>query len=90
MGTKTGIEWTDATWNPMTGCTRISAGCDHCYAATVAERRTRCRSWFSLCRACHWTSQMERGVGRDEHAIRMRGGNRRADRHPVGSSSSAR
>lgn len=41
MGTKTGIEWTDATWNPMTGCTRISAGCDHCYAATVAERRTR-------------------------------------------------
>jgi protein gp37 len=41
MGTKTGIEWTDATWNPMTGCTKISAGCDHCYAAVVAERRTR-------------------------------------------------
>lgn len=41
MGTKTGIEWTDATWNPMTGCTKISAGCDHCYAAIVAERRTR-------------------------------------------------
>ena len=41
MGTRTGIEWTDATWNPMTGCTKISAGCDHCYAATVAERRTR-------------------------------------------------
>lgn len=41
MGTKTGIEWTDATWNPMTGCTKLSAGCDHCYAAVVAERRTR-------------------------------------------------
>ena len=41
MGTRTGIEWTDATWNPMTGCTKISAGCDHCYAAVVAERRTR-------------------------------------------------
>jgi protein gp37 len=41
MGTKTGIEWTDATWNPMTGCTKLSAGCDHCYAALVAERRTR-------------------------------------------------
>lgn len=41
MGTRTGIEWTSATWNPMTGCTRISAGCDHCYAQTVAERRTR-------------------------------------------------
>ena len=41
MGTNTGIEWTDATWNPMTGCTKISAGCDHCYAAIVAERKTK-------------------------------------------------
>ncbi len=41
MGTRTRIEWTDATWNPMTGCTKVSAGCDHCYAAVVAERRTR-------------------------------------------------
>ena len=35
------IEWTDATWNPMTGCTKISAGCDHCYAYTVAYTKTR-------------------------------------------------
>ncbi len=41
MGTRTGIEWTDATWNPMTGCTKITAGCDHCYANIVAERKTR-------------------------------------------------
>lgn len=41
MGTKTGIEWTDATWNPMTGCTKISAGCDNCYAYTVAHTKTR-------------------------------------------------
>lgn len=41
MGVKTGIEWTDATWNPMTGCTKISAGCDHCYAYTVAQTKTR-------------------------------------------------
>jgi protein gp37 len=41
MGQKTAIEWTNATWNPMTGCTRITAGCDHCYAAVVAQRRTR-------------------------------------------------
>jgi protein gp37 len=41
MGTKTGIEWTDATWNPMTGCTKVSAGCDHCYAHTVAHTKTR-------------------------------------------------
>jgi protein gp37 len=38
---QTRIEWTNATWNPMTGCTRISAGCDHCYAFTVAHARTR-------------------------------------------------
>jgi protein gp37 len=41
MGERTRIEWTDATWNPMTGCTRISAGCDHCYAATLAQTKTR-------------------------------------------------
>lgn len=41
MSLRTAIEWTDATWNPMTGCTQITAGCDHCYAKTVAERRTR-------------------------------------------------
>jgi protein gp37 len=32
------IEWTEATWNPVTGCTKVSAGCDHCYAETFAER----------------------------------------------------
>jgi protein gp37 len=32
------IEWTDATWNPVTGCTKISRGCDNCYAYTFAER----------------------------------------------------
>lgn len=32
------IEWTDATWNPVTGCTKITAGCDNCYAARFAER----------------------------------------------------
>lgn len=36
MADKTGIEWTDATWNPTTGCTPVSAGCDHCYAQTLA------------------------------------------------------
>lgn len=35
---KTGIEWTDVTWNPVTGCTRVSSGCDNCYAATLANR----------------------------------------------------
>lgn len=38
MADRTGIEWTDATWNPVRGCTRVSAGCQHCYAETVAAR----------------------------------------------------
>jgi protein gp37 len=45
MSTATRIEWTrgddgsaGATWNPVTGCTRVSEGCDHCYAATLAKR----------------------------------------------------
>src|SRR5215210_4659190 len=38
MADKTTIEWTDATWNPVTGCTEVSPGCDHCYAKTFAER----------------------------------------------------
>lgn len=38
MSTKTAIEWTEATWNPTTGCDRISPGCDRCYAMTLAKR----------------------------------------------------
>lgn len=38
MTQMTKIEWTDATWNPVTGCTKISAGCDHCYAERFSER----------------------------------------------------
>ena len=41
MKDKTGIEWTDATWNPMTGCAKLSAGCDHCYAYALAQTKTR-------------------------------------------------
>lgn len=38
MGDNTKIEWSDATWNPVTGCTKVSPGCDNCYAETLAER----------------------------------------------------
>jgi protein gp37 len=38
MSEHSSIEWTDATWNPVRGCTRITPGCDHCYAETFAER----------------------------------------------------
>ncbi|WP_250492371.1 MULTISPECIES: phage Gp37/Gp68 family protein [unclassified Caballeronia] len=38
MATKTGIEWTEMTWNPVTGCVKISQGCKHCYAERMAAR----------------------------------------------------
>jgi len=38
MSANSAIEWTDATWNPVRGCTKISPGCTHCYAETFAER----------------------------------------------------
>ncbi|KJR10284.1 DUF5131 family protein [Gordonia sihwensis] len=38
MGDKTRIEWADASWNPATGCDKVSPGCDHCYAETIAHR----------------------------------------------------
>jgi protein gp37 len=38
MSDRSAIEWTDATWNPIRGCTKVSPGCAHCYAETFAER----------------------------------------------------
>jgi protein gp37 len=41
VSAESAIEWTDSTWNPTTGCDRISPGCDHCYALTLASRLKR-------------------------------------------------
>ena len=38
VSTRSGIEWTETTWNPTTGCDRVSPGCDNCYALTLAKR----------------------------------------------------
>ncbi len=38
MAQRSSIEWTEATWNPVTGCSKVSPGCAHCYAETFAER----------------------------------------------------
>jgi protein gp37 len=38
MGEKTGIAWTESTWNPLTGCTQVSPGCANCYAKSLAKR----------------------------------------------------
>lgn len=39
MGEKTGISWTDHTWNPWWGCTKVGPGCDHCYAEAMDDRQ---------------------------------------------------
>jgi protein gp37 len=44
MGAKSTIEWIDATWNPVTGCTKVSAGCDNCYASSFAT--VRLKKWY--------------------------------------------
>lgn len=53
MATKSSIEWTEMTWNPVTGCTKISQGCKHCYAERMAKRLTamgseRYRNGFNI------------------------------------------
>ena len=53
MATQSAIEWTESTWNPVTGCTKISAGCLHCYAERMAKRlqamgQQRYRNGFKL------------------------------------------
>jgi len=53
MGADSTIEWTESTWNPVTGCTKISAGCLHCYAERMAKRlqamgQQRYRNGFKL------------------------------------------
>ncbi len=66
MAHGSGIEWTESTWNPVTGCTKISPGCKHCYAERMADRlqamgqpnyatgsRSRCNRTCWSCR-CSW------------------------------------
>jgi len=38
VATQSTIEWTQMTWNPVTGCTKVSQGCKHCYAERMAKR----------------------------------------------------
>src|SRR5512141_1507418 len=38
MAEHSGIEWTESTWNPLTGCTKVSPGCKHCYAERMSKR----------------------------------------------------
>ena len=63
MGDATGISWTDMTWNPIRGCTRVSAGCVHCYAEQQAARTNR-------------QAAAQGRVGPYEHLVRLVGPNK--------------
>lgn len=65
MGDKSAIEWTEATWNPVTGCTKVSPGCKHCYAETMAKRlqamgQRNYRNGFELTLQPHMLDQPNR------------------------------
>jgi protein gp37 len=54
MSHQTPIEWTDATWNPVRGCTKISPGCKHCYAETFAVLSDNYTSPWTTTRPPHF------------------------------------
>lgn len=61
MSDQTGIEWTDATWNPIRGCSRVSAGCMHCYAERQAIRQIKSGYAGLIQRTSHgpaWTGEV--------------------------------
>lgn len=69
MGANSTIEWTESTWNPVTGCTRISPGCDNCYAERMAYRlqamgQPNYRNGFRLTEQPHMLDLPERWAGR--------------------------
>lgn len=60
MGTKTGIEWTEATWNPLRGCSRVSEGCRNCYAERMAARFAKPgEPYGGLIENGHWSGQVK-------------------------------
>ncbi len=42
------IEWTEQTWNPVTGCAKVSAGCKHCYCFTTPDARIKLKRLFDI------------------------------------------
>ena len=59
MSDKTGIAWTDATWNPLRGCSKVSAGCANCYAEGVASRFSgEAMPYHGLARGGRWTGRV--------------------------------
>lgn len=69
MGDRSAIEWTEATWNPVTGCSKVSPGCAHCYAETLSLRFGRSEGPWTLANA---SRNVRLHPGRLEQPLRWR------------------
>lgn len=73
MGDKTAISWTDATWNPLRGCSKVSAGCKNCYAEKIAYRfGGPGRPFEGLVHRGHWTGEVRFIAGKLDQPLRWR------------------
>jgi protein gp37 len=77
MSARTSIEWTDASWNPVRGCTKVSEGCRHCWAMRMAARMSKPGQWghgFGRFRdgAPEWTGRVELVPGMLSAPLRWR------------------
>ncbi len=70
---ETGIEWTDLTWNPTRGCSRVSPGCEHCYAETIAHRLKKPGMAFeALTTSGRWNGKIELVPEKLDEPLRLR------------------
>lgn len=91
MSDKTKIEWTDATWNPVTGCTRVSPGCENCYIDWAPPFRIEGRHFTVPCEHCGGTGfEPMTGKFRDGHACSICKGEGKARSHAIGSTTGVR
>ena len=75
MADKTGIVWTDSTWNPVTGCTRVSPGCENCYIDWAPPFRIEGRHFTTPCMHCDGDGfEPMGGRFKESHACSVCGG----------------
>lgn len=91
MADKTGIVWTDSTWNPVTGCTRVSPGCTNCYVDWSPPFRIEGRHFTVPCEHCGGTGfEPMTGKFRDSHACSVCKGEGEVRSHAIGSTTGVR
>jgi protein gp37 len=72
MGDRSAIEWTDASWNPTTGCTKVSPGCDHCYAIRAGARLQHLPAYEGTVADGDWTGRVNVVPGRLDQPLRWK------------------